>query len=61
MESAHCGYLKPGNYKSVSSGELVIAEKSLEEVEASQILGYFDDIVNFLIKKMTKLEGSNPL
>lgn len=54
MESAHCGYSKPGNYKSVSSSELVIAQKSLEEVEASQILGYFDDIVNFIIKKMTK-------
>lgn len=51
MESGHHSDPKPGNYKSFSTGELVITQKPPEEVETSQVLGYFEDLVNFIIKK----------
>lgn len=52
-ESAHCDNPKPGDYKSLSSSELVITQKNLAGVEANQILD-FKDLDN-LISKSDKM------
>lgn len=50
IESAHCGNLKTENFKCPSNSELVIAQKNLAEVEASQILKDIKDLDDPIIE-----------